>query len=251
MREGQRPECGRRFPFPQLGIPANQRACPSMRPTLLLVFALAACFTFPVQAAPTGSVTGKIPLPARPRGRIAMEKYTGTISGKVAAPAEPRAGVWLEGPGSSAGAKPPKISLPQEGYQFVHSLVVVPLHTTVEFPNNDGDFHNVYSLSRTRPFDAGRYKKSENPAPTVTFDKPGLVRLQCEIHDHMKAIILVVDSRWHTVTDAAGNFSLAGVPPGNYTLHAQFDEKAKWSLPVTITAGQAVTADFSKPSVLP
>ena len=83
-----------------------------------------------------------------------------------------------------------------------------------------------------------------------TFDKAGLVRLQCEIHDHMKAVILVVDSRYFTTTDAAGKFTLSGLPPGTYTVHAQFDEKAKWSTSVTISPGKTTAADFaSNPSV--
>ena len=165
-------------------------------------------------------------------------------------PPAPRAGVWVEGAGTAAGSSPPRVVLNQKGYQFAQSLLVVPLHTTVEFPNDDPDFHNVFSLSRTKRFDAGRYKKSERPAPTATFDKAGLVRLQCEIHDHMKAVILVVDSRHFTTTDAAGKFTLSGLPPGTYTLHAQFDEKAKWSTSVTISAGKTTAADFaSNPSV--
>lgn len=213
-------------------------------PTFFLLLALHA------EAAPTGTVTGTIPLPARPRGRIAVEKYTGTISGKVSPPPTPRAGVWIEGSGTAAPAAPPRIALNQKGYQFAQSLLVVPLRTTVEFPNDDPDFHNVFSLSRTKRFDAGRYKKSERPAPTATFDKAGLVRLQCEIHDHMKAVILVVDSRYFTTTDATGKFTLTGLPPGTYTVHAQFDEKAKWSTSVTISAGKTTAADFaSNPSV--
>ncbi len=89
-----------------------------------------------------------------------------------------------------------------------------------------------------------------DPAPAATFDKAGLVRLQCEIHDHMKAVILVVDSRYFTTTDAAGKFTLSGLPPGTYTVHAQFDEKAKWSTSVTISPGKTTAADFaSNPSV--
>lgn len=214
-------------------------------PTLLLLLALHA------EAAPTGTVTGTVPLPARPRGRIAVEKYTGTISGKVSPPPPPRAGVWIEGKGTTAPASPPKIALNQQGYQFAQSLLVVPRGGTVEFPNDDPDFHNVFSLSRTKRFDAGRYKNSESPAPTATFDKPGLVRLQCEIHDHMKAVILVVDSRYFTTTDAAGKFTLTGLPPGSYTLHAQFDEKAKWSIPITVSAGKTVTADFTQTAFVP
>jgi plastocyanin len=199
----------------------------------------------------TGTINGTVPLPARPSGRIAVEKYTGTISGKVGAPPPPRAGVWIEGNGVGAPASPPKMVLSQKDYQFAQSLLIVPRGTAVEFPNNDNDYHNIFSLSRTKRFDVGRYKKSEAPAPVVTFDTAGFVRLQCEIHDHMKAVVLVVNSPWYAATDAAGKFSLSGLPPGSYTLRAQLDEKTQWSIPVTITAGKTATVDFSKPSAAP
>jgi plastocyanin len=199
----------------------------------------------------TGAVTGTVPLPARPSGRIAVEKYTGTISGKVGAPPPPRAGVWIEGAAIAAPASPPRVVLSQKDYQFAQSLLIIPRGTSVEFPNNDNDYHNIYSLSRTKRFDVGRYKKSDAPAPVVTFDTAGFVRLQCEIHDHMKAVVLVVNSPWCTTTDAAGKFTLSGLPPGTYTLRAQLDEKTQWSMPVTITAGITATADFSKPAATP
>ncbi|MES2438636.1 MAG: carboxypeptidase regulatory-like domain-containing protein [Verrucomicrobiota bacterium] len=198
-----------------------------------------------------GTVTGTIPLPPRPSGRIPVEKYTGTISGKVAAAPAPCAGVWIEGAGIRAGKPGPRMVLPQLGYQFARSLVVVPLGSAVEFPNEDNDYHNVFSLSRPRKFDAGRYKKNEAPAPVVTFDKAGLVRVRCEIHDHMNAVVLVVDSPWSTVTDAAGKFTLTGVTPGSYTLRAQLDEKTRWSAPVTVTSGAPARVDFMKPDAAP
>lgn len=217
-----------------------------------LVFALIAVPVMPVLAEPPGTVTGLIPLPRCRYARIPMEKYRGTISGKVDLhPPPPRAGVWIEGPGAAAEAAPPRVSLPQQGYQFTESLIVVPVRTTVEFPNEDDNFHHIQSITRTKTFEIGRYKKGERPTPTETFEKPGLVPLQCAIHDHMKAVILVVNSRWHTVTDSSGKFTLTGVPAGNYTLHAQFDENAKWSASVTIVSGKTVTVDFSKPARSP
>jgi plastocyanin len=185
-------------------------------------------------AAETGTLTGVVPLPARRTGRIAIEKYSGSISGKVG-PAPPVvAAVWLEGPGLAAPARPPRVSFSQKGYQFTRSLLVVPRGTVVEFPNEDPDYHNIFSLSRTLRFDLGRYKKSETPPPSATFDRPGLVRLQCEIHEHMKALVRVVDSPHFTTSDAAGKFTLAGVPAGTYTLHAQADEKNLWRSTVTV-----------------
>ncbi|MES2475551.1 MAG: carboxypeptidase regulatory-like domain-containing protein [Verrucomicrobiota bacterium] len=205
-----------------------------------------------VMAGPqTGAVTGRVPLPTRPSGPIPVEKYTGTISGKVVAPPPQRAGVWIEGPAITAAKSPPRVVLAQQGYQFAQRLLIVPRGTTVEFPNDDNDYHNIFSLSRTKRFDAGRYKKTERPAPAVTFDKVGLVRLQCEIHDHMKAVVVVVDSPWFGVTDAAGKFKLSGIAAGNYTLRAQLDEKTQWSKPITIRPGNSTVVDFSNPAELP
>lgn len=198
-----------------------------------------------------GTITGVVPLPRKPAGRIAVEKYTGSISGKVANPPARVAGVWIEGPDCKAEAAPSKVVMEQRGYQFGGSLLVVAPGTTVAFPNRDPDYHNIFSLSRTKRFDLGRYKQDEAPPPAVTFDKQGMVRLQCEIHDHMNATILVVDSRFRTLTDGNGRFSLAGVSPGTYTLHAQLDEKTRWSAPVTVAAGKTTTADLRPVSSLP
>ena len=197
---------------------------------------------------PTGTVTGSVPLPGSVGARIAVEKYSGSISGKVGVPQPGVAGVWLEGSGLAAPANPPRSSLTQKDYQFGRSLLVVPRGTTVEFPNEDEDYHNVYSLSKGGKFDLGRYKKGAAPPPCVTFDQAGLIRLRCEIHEHMRGLILVVDSPYYTTTDGSGAFTLAKVPPGQYTLHARVDEKNHWSVPVTITAGRVTTAALAKTS---
>lgn len=201
---------------------------------------LLSCIAF--GGAPTGAITGKITLPARPGGRIPVEKYTGSISGKVTPPPAPVAGVWLEGPGLAAPAAPPPVTLTQQGYQFTRSLMIVPRGTTVTFPNDDPDYHNVFSLARQAKFDLGRYKKGEANAPAYTFSTCGLVRLQCEIHQHMKANILVVDSPWLTTTAADGGFSFPALPPGTWTLRAQLDEKTQWHAIVSVAPGKTATA---------
>ena len=216
-----------------------------------LVVALVLPSTTVMAGPQAGAVTGIVPLPPRQPGRIAVEKYTGTISGKVGAPPPACAGVWIEGPGVKAPANPPRVVLPQQSYQFGRSLIVVSRGTEVEFPNNDNDYHNVYSVSRAKRFDIGRYKKSEAPVPVESFDTAGLVSVQCEIHDHMKAVVLVVESPWHTVTDAAGKFTLTGIAPGSFTLHAQLDGKTRWSAPVIITPGKTITANVTRISSIP
>lgn len=180
-----------------------------------------------------------------------MEKYTGTISGKVAKAPPIRAGVWLEGPGTKVAPAPTKFVMEQRGYQFGESLMIVTPGTIIEFPNRDQDYHNIFSVSRPNAFDIGRYKKDATPVPTVVFEKPGVVRLQCEIHDHMNAVILVVDSRWRTLTDNAGRFTLTGVTPGSYILHARTDDKTHWSAPVKVEAGKTTTIQFPQRATRP
>lgn len=196
--------------------------------------------------ASTGSLTGTVPLPADPKKDIPVEKYTGKISGRVAPLPKPVAAVWLESSRLTAIPQPATISLNQSNYQFEKSLLVVATGTTVLFPNKDPDYHNIYSLSRAKRFDLGRYKKSENPAPSVLFDKPGFISLHCEIHDHMRASVVVVDSPHFTVTDSSGRFTLPKLAPGSYTLRAQLDRKTSWSIPVVVQAGKSLTVSFPK-----
>ncbi|MDP0492137.1 MAG: carboxypeptidase regulatory-like domain-containing protein [Verrucomicrobiota bacterium JB023] len=209
----------------------------------LLLF-LQLLLTVPVVA---GSIEGRVPLPNLQSRPVPVEKYRGKISGQVSAPPQAIAAVWLEAPRLKAPANPPAVTLPQTHYQFTRSLLVIPTGTTVVFPNNDPDYHNIYSLSRTKRFDLGRYKQSENPAPKVLFDRPGYVALNCEIHDHMKAHIVVVDSPYFTTTDAQGHFSLKNIPAGSYTLHAQFDRKTSWKQKVTVSSSGTVTVKLTTP----
>jgi len=190
-------------------------------------------------AAQTGNLTGVIELPTTAANkRVAVEKYTGKISGKVSSPPIPVAGVWLTGPGLSAPANPPSVSVIQQGYQFDQSLLVVPLKTKVFFPNKDSDYHNIYSLSKGNRFDIGRYLKDEQPIPFAMFNNTGLVRLNCEIHEHMQAHVLVVDSPHYTRTDGKGKFELKNIPTGTYTLNAQIDKKNLWQATIQIVAGK-------------
>lgn len=219
-----------------------------MRPFFLAVLFAA---LQPAWGQGTGTVTGTVPLPKRAAGRIAVEKYTGSISGKVAKAPPPRAAVWLEGPGAAAESKPAPVALPQKGYQFAERMIIIATGTTVSFPNEDDDYHNIRSLSEAKRFEIGRYKKVETPAPQQTFSKAGVVKLGCEIHEHMRAYIVVVDSRWRAVTDVAGRFTLTGVTPGTYTLHARIDEKTAFSTQIRVESGGRVEADLQNPNTLP
>jgi plastocyanin len=112
----------------------------------------------------------------------------------------------------------PRAKLDQRNESFVPHVLAIVAGTTVDFPNNDTTYHNVFSLSPTRSFDLGRYAVGRSKA--VRFDRPGIVRVFCDIHSHMSAFILVFAHRHFAVTDDEGRYRLDNVPPGTYTVMA-------------------------------
>lgn len=108
--------------------------------------------------------------------------------------------------------------LAQRGLQFYPSVLPIELGASVIFPNEDNTYHNVFSYSPEKRFDLGRYAKEATP-PKVVFDEAGQVRVFCEVHEHMRAVILVLDTPYFTTTDDAGKFTLEAIPEGEYTLN--------------------------------
>jgi plastocyanin len=106
----------------------------------------------------------------------------------------------------------------QRGKQFEPHVIAVPVGSTVAFPNFDPVFHNVFSLSKIRPFDLGMYKNGDTRE--VKFDKPGIVRLGCNLHANMSAYVIVVDAPHYAVVDTDGSFSFKSLKPGKYKVSA-------------------------------
>jgi plastocyanin len=134
----------------------------------------------------------------------------------------------------------------QRDERFVPHVLAITAGTWVDFPNSDTTYHNVFSLSKGSEFNLGRYASGRSRA--WRFDRPGIVRVFCEIHSHMSAFILVFAHRFFAVTDEDGRYRIEGVPPGTYTL-AVWNETVHGAPPqrlVTIgESGGDATADFT------
>jgi plastocyanin len=102
----------------------------------------------------------------------------------------------------------------QRNERFVPHVLAIVAGTYVDFPNGDNTYHNVFSLSKTKEFNLGRYATGKSKA--VRFERPGIVRVFCEIHSHMNAFILVFAHRYFAVTDEEGRYRIENVPPGTY-----------------------------------
>ena len=132
----------------------------------------------------------------------------------------------------------------QKDLAFVPMLLAVPTGTTVEFPNLDDTYHNIFSYSPAKRFDLGRYRRDERPVPAEQFDVPGLVVLRCDIHEHMRGLILVVDTPYFVLTGVDGSYRLGGLPAGRHTLRVWLDSKTTLERPVELQAGATLRADF-------
>jgi len=126
--------------------------------------------------------------------------------------------IWLVPVGKPAPAAPPRREqMLQKNRHFVPHVVAIPVGGTVDFPNLDPIFHNAFSNFSGQPFDTALYAPGTSRGET--FKVPGIVRVFCNIHPTMSAIIAVVPTPWYAVTGATGKFSIANVPAGDYELH--------------------------------
>lgn len=131
----------------------------------------------------------------------------------------------------------------QQDLEIQPGFLIVPVGTTVSFPNNDDVYHNLFSVSSAKRFDLGRYGQGKEKE--VTFDKPGDVRIFCDIHPHMNAIIFVVPNENYTVVGADGTFTLDNVPAGEYELHAWHETLGEQSKRINVPETGVTTVNFT------
>lgn len=179
----------------------------------------------------TGSIEGTATLPDR-RATRTSDRYQSS-TGEARDVQEVRAVVYLLGalPGAAAARASGPLTLAQQGEAFQPPLLVVPVGARVTFPNGDPLFHNVFSYSRAKRFDLGRYPKGE--AKTVVFDKPGYIKVLCEVHKWMRASVLVVENPWYTIVGPEGRFRFDDVPAGLHQIVMEtFDRRVQASVEV-------------------
>ncbi|HET7535244.1 MAG TPA: carboxypeptidase regulatory-like domain-containing protein [Candidatus Didemnitutus sp.] len=205
---------------------------------------LLSVLTWSLRAEAGAVIEGTVTLP-KPRAAPVVNKRYQIVAqaGGVLAPYPPVAVVWLEG-SFPAPAVPAVAQVVQKDLVFVPALLPVQVGTRVEFPNLDDTYHNIFSYSATKRFDLGRYRPDERPVPSQVFETPGLVTLRCDIHEHMRGLILVLATPYFVVTDTDGHFRLTGLPAGHYVLKAWLDSKTVQEHPVELVDGETLSIDF-------
>ncbi len=195
-----------------------------------------------------GTVEGRLPTFAPPITLQSVERYP--TDAKPVMPdtfyRPPATVVYLV---SAFGQQPQKYAPPsahprvvQFNRRFIPEVLPVVAGTTIDVPNFDPFFHNAFSYSKTKKFDLGRYPTGKSRS--VTFDKPGPVRVFCEIHSDMNCVILVLENPYFAYPDAEGRFKIENVPEGEYLLkiwHKTFEWGAR---SVKISEEKPATIDF-------
>ncbi len=142
-----------------------------------------------------------------------------------------------------------KFSLPKEkpvmdqnNMVFVPHVLPLVVGTTVQFPNSDNVRHNVFSRSKTKQFNLGTY--AAGVVREVTFDKPGIVNILCNVHTEMSAFIVVLENPYFALTGPDGKFAIKNVPPGTYKIIAWHEKLREKEKDVTVINGKTITIDF-------
>lgn len=229
-----------------------------LRPSLAVAFLLTlARPDAPVTAA--GRIEGTVVLSRalatrRPKFRIYSDAGPGSTPPSQSAPdlkdeyvnvvlylESDRAGSLAQG----TAPHPAKPTVTQRDEKFIPHVLPVVIGTSVDFPNEDEVFHNVFSLSSPKTFDLPKYPSGASRS--VTFDRLGVVHVFCHIHTDMSAVVLVIDNPYFIVPDTSGNFSIDGVPPGDYTLVAWHERIKPVTQKLHIVDGQVTRATFNIP----
>jgi plastocyanin len=149
--------------------------------------------------------------------------------------------VYVEG--VKTRPRPGRATVTMKGKTFLPRVVAVAVGGTVDFPNQDPIFHNVFSVSGENRFDLDLYKRPKSGS--WTFQHPGIVRVYCNIHPQMSAVVLVRDNPHFTKASADGSFVIEDVPAGKYALRAWQERAGEGSVDITVTASDETSAELT------
>lgn len=191
-----------------------------------------------------GSLASVLPTAGRAAAQEPAAASTGTVAGEVLLLLSNRstspgaeAVVWLAG--APAPPPPPRLELAQQDKRFVPHVLAVHAGTTVDFPNLDRIYHNVFSVTPGHEFDLGLYHRGT--AKSQRFSGSGVVQVYCNIHSQMAANVVVVDDGAFTTSGQDGRFELRGVPAGAFPLRVWHERGGEEERPVVVRAGAVTT----------
>lgn len=190
----------------------------------------------------------------KPRIRLYGDYGPGSVAAPKAPPASEFANVVIYVDSvpltdDSGEHGPGRLMIEQKSEVFTPHVLAVLRGSTVDFPNVDPVFHNVFSLSSARTFDLGRYPKGTSKS--VRFDRPGSVQVFCHMHSDMSAVVLVLDNPFFTIPAPPGQYAIEGVPVGEYRLVAWHERIKPIIRRIRIRAGQTTILDLNIPLPAP
>ena len=174
--------------------------------------------------------------------------YAGDVKGKVSGVSGVSV-VWVEAiPGKTFPPAEKNPVMDQKGLMFQPHIMAVPVGTTVEFLNSDNVAHNVFwaSISGNKKLGHNLGTWPQGEKKPFKFDQPGVASLLCNVHPEMSGYIVVTPTPYFAESDAAGNFTIAGVPDGSYTVTAWHEGAKNQSKPVTVAGGASVDFTLTK-----
>ena len=198
--------------------------------------------------ATTGVLTGRVHVVSHPARRLATAgAYPGRIVGIQAErdSSELDNVIVFVNSTMRVDSAPQHVAIRQANEEFVPHVVAVTAGSTVEFPNDDLIFHNVFSLSRASTFDLGRYPR--NASKARTFAQPGVIKVFCHLHSHMSAIVRVFSHPYFAFPDRDGRFTIPGVPSGRVDVTAWHERAGEVTHQASIEGGGTTELTFSLP----
>lgn len=190
------------------------------------------------------TIEGRVNLPKTRATPVVNQRYEIVSKSGTLSTNPPVAVVYLDGSFPKISGSSVVAEIRQKDLTFIPSILPIRVGTRVEFPNLDDSYHNIFSFSPPKRFDLGRYRADERPVPSQLFDVLGLVTLRCDIHEHMRALILVLDTPHFVLTNSLGDFRLTGLPEGRYVLKAWIDSRTTREVTVELKDDAVLRIDF-------